>query len=508
MSSSNHARGSGIVVDTFADLETLLGGVHLDLISLRLNAGHECRPLIAMLLELAGRRGHDIAALDIRAAVDPIAAMVQSGRQSAPLERLAPRLQDLAHYLEDRGLKGSVTKADGRVWHAAGASDAQELGYTLASAVTYLRLLDDAGIAGFVPQDRVDVALAADTDQFGTIAKIRAMRRLWARVLDASGLEQRPLHIHAETAWRMMTRRDPWVNMLRGTVACFAAGVGGADSVTVLPFTEALGVPDSFARRIARNIQTILLEESNVHRVADPAAGSGAVEARTQQLVQEAWALFQDAEAAGGIERAYVDGRITPGIVKVRDERLQRVATRRDPLTGTSAFANLDERPVSVVVAEPVDLSASSRSLELPPPGKGDLMRALVDAVRDGASVSEMTLARGAPSRTQVEALPPMRLAEPYEALRDAADCSFAATGARPAVFLATIGGAADHAARSGWARTLFAAGASRRSRASLRPRMQSRRWRRHSRTAAPASRVSAPPTRCMPTMPKRWRGR
>ena len=153
--------------------------------------------------------------------------------------------------------------------------------------------------------------LAADQDQFLTIAKFRAIRKLWARVEEACGLEPSRAFVTAETAWRMMTKRDPHGNIVRGTIAALAAAVGGADAVTVLPFSAALGVPDAFARRIARNTQTILIEEANFHRVADPAAGSGAIEYLTEQLCEKAWGLFQEIERAGG-SAAALESRVDP----------------------------------------------------------------------------------------------------------------------------------------------------------------------------------------------------
>ena len=176
----------------------------------------------------------------------------------------------------------------------------QELAYVLAVAVAYLRALESGGVALDQARRMIFFRLSADADQFLTIAKFRALRKLWARVEEACGLAPVPAFVSAETAWRMMTRRDPHVNMLRTTIAAFSAGIGGADAVTVLPFTAALGLPDRFARRIARNSQLLLLEESNLAKVSDPAAGSGGFEALTEQLCTAAWALFQEIERAGG----------------------------------------------------------------------------------------------------------------------------------------------------------------------------------------------------------------
>ena len=183
--------------------------------------------------------------------------------------------------LSGAGFRGPFGVADGRIIHNAGGSEAQELAFALASAVAYLRALEAAGIAIETARDAIYFRLTADDDQFLTMAKFRAARKLWARIEASCGLAPKPVLLTAETAWRMMTRRDPYVNMLRNTIAVAAAGFGGADAITALPHTAPLGLPDAFARRVARNTQLVLLEESNLARVADPAAGSGAIEALT-----------------------------------------------------------------------------------------------------------------------------------------------------------------------------------------------------------------------------------
>jgi methylmalonyl-CoA mutase len=254
--------------------------------------------------------------------------------------------------------------------------------------------------------------LAADADQFLTIAKFRALRKLFARVEQACGLQPEPIFISAETAWRMMTQRDPWVNVLRTTMAAFAAGLGGADSVTVLPFTAALGLPDAFARRLARNTQLILLEEANLAKVLDPAAGSGALEALTQQLCTAAWSLFQDIEAGGGAYAALENGLIQRKVAATRAERESAVARGLDPLTGTSEFPDIHELPVTVLVPATAARPASA----------------------------------------------PQRI-EPFEALRDASDGVFAGTGARPKVFLANLGTPSDFTARATFTKNFFEAG-------------------------------------------------
>jgi methylmalonyl-CoA mutase len=225
----------------------------------------------------------------------------------------------------------------------------------------------------------------------------------------------------------MTTRRDPWVNLLRGTVAAFSAGLGGADGVTVLPFTAALGLPDAFARRLARNTQLILLEESNLARVADPAAGSGGFEALTDGLCEAAWTLFQEIEREGGIVESLMSGALPARIAAVRAERERAVATRRDPITGTSEFPNLREGAVSVLMPPPPLPSGEAESARQRRPGEGPL--------------------------------PSIRAAEPFERLRDRSDAMLAETGARPRVFLANLGPVAAFTARSNFAKNFFEAG-------------------------------------------------
>jgi methylmalonyl-CoA mutase len=242
------------------------------------------------------------------------------------------------------------------------------------------------------------------------------------RVEGACGLTPKPVIVHAETAWRMMTKRDPYVNMLRATVAVTAAGVAGADAISVLPHTAALGLPDAFARRVARNIQLLLLEESNLDKTSDPAAGSGAIETLTDKMCAAAWSQFQTIDAAGGAWTALEKGLIQSEVGKVRAAREAAVAKRKDAITGASDYPNLQEKLASVLAAAPAPQKTAS-----PPPA--------------------------------VAPLPSIRLAEPFEALRDRSDERLAKTGARPKVFLALLGKPSDFTARATYARNFYEAG-------------------------------------------------
>lgn len=452
------ARGYGLVADDVAALDAALDGVMLDLIRVRLDPAPEGRINALLLAALVEKRGLPPSSTAIDFGLDPIGSLASGGELAASWNEVGRRLAETVTALKARGFSGPFITVDSRPYHEAGASEAQELGAAMASAITYLRALEANGMPLVEARDAISFTLVADTDEFLTIAKFRAARLLWQRVQEACGLSPKPMLLHAETAWRSLTKRDPWVNLLRATIATFSAGIGGADSLTVLPFTAALGLPDAFARRIARNTQLVLLEEANLWRVADPAAGAGGFEALTKALCEQAWSKLQDLEretsdGLSGIIAALVNGHIPAGLARQREARAKIIATRREPITGTSEFPNLAETPVSVLEVTPVQcakLKGSARASE-------QKQSEFIERLAQGATRAE-ALAVPEPG-LHSEALPSVRLAEPFEALRDKADASAKERGQRPQVFLATLGPIADFTARAGFARNLFEAG-------------------------------------------------
>lgn len=454
MRGSNASRGFGLSAQSVAELDAALAGVALDMITVRLEPAPGGRANAALLAALYAHRGHNPGECSVEFGMDPIGAMAATGAMSAPWSAVAKRLGDAVNALAGQGFSGPFVACDVRPYHEAGASEAQELAVALATGVAYLRALTDAGLDLENAARALSWTIAVDADQFLGIAKLRALRRLWTRVEEASGIPARPIRIHAESAWRMLTRRDPWANMLRGTMAAFSAGIAGADSITVLPHTAALGLPDGFARRIARNTHIILQEESNVWRVADPAAGAGAYEGLTDDLASAAWALFQDIEAEGGILESLSTGKIQDRIGQVRDKRAGEIATRRAALTGTSEFPLLSEAPVSVLDVEPYPAPAPTALRE------GDSQLTFAELIATfGESAERSDVVQAASGATTAPALPSIRLSEPFEALRDASDRYLVRTGNRPQVFLAALGIVAEHTARSTWMRNLLAAG-------------------------------------------------
>src|SRR4029077_9518789 len=227
-----------------ATLARALDGVDLTAAAIDLNLSPATRHAVNEFAALVKRQGGAPAKVDLRASINPVGGFAASGRGPRTWDELAPSFAAMVGALAGAGFRGPFAVADGRIIHNAGGSEAQELSFALASAVTYLRALEASGIGLDAARRMIYFRLAADADQFLTIAKFRAVRKLWARVEQACGLTPTPAYISAETAWRMMTRRDPYVNILRTTVAVFAAGVGGADAIAVLPFTAAIGLPD------------------------------------------------------------------------------------------------------------------------------------------------------------------------------------------------------------------------------------------------------------------------
>ncbi|TDE33590.1 methylmalonyl-CoA mutase subunit beta [Actinomadura sp. 6K520] len=396
-----------------AGLAEALRDVLLDLAPVVLDAGERAGEAAEAFLALAAERGN---APDVSGnlGADPLGLAARTGAPGSLDEAAALAVRCVRDF---PGLRAVV--ADGTPYHDAGGSDAEELGAAVAAGVAYLRALTAAGLSVAEAFGQIEFRLAVSADQFSSIAKLRAARRLWARVAEVSGAsEGTAARVHAVTSSAMMTRRDPWVNMLRTTIAAFAAGAGGADAVTVQPFDARLGLPDDFARRIARNTQTLLLEESSLARVVDPAGGSWYAESLTEGLAQAAWTWFTEIEKAGGLAAALDSGLVAGRLAATWERRRRDIARRKAPLTGVSEYPNLAE---ALPEREPAPSAAD-----------------------DGEP-------RGG--------LPVVTYARDFEALRDRSDAHAEATGARPRVFLATLGPVAVHTARASFAANLFQAG-------------------------------------------------
>lgn len=333
-------------------LNQALEGLPLNKIHLRIDVHPTSRMSVDWLVEFLTKNSVDPSKLDVALGIDPAALFGGTGRLRMSIEALSASMPtSMAHFFA-MGIPAVLIEADGRVYHNAGATEAQELGATLAAAVSHLRMFEAnrQPLQHSVPH--LGFALAVDQDQLLSIAKIRALRLLWAKVQEVSNLKPVTAKIHAETSARMMSFKDPETNILRTTIAAFAAGVGGADSLSILPHTITHGLPDAFARRIARNTQLVLAGETKLDFVADPASGSGAIEALTDELCETAWAEFQMIEAEGGILKSLQENRLQGRIAAKADERGEAIRGGRRDVIGTTLYPVKVERPVTVIRAE------------------------------------------------------------------------------------------------------------------------------------------------------------
>ncbi|WP_159590300.1 methylmalonyl-CoA mutase family protein [Chelativorans xinjiangense] len=333
-------------------LRAALADVLLRNVHLRIDVHPNSRASIDWLVQVLRDKRADPARLSLSFGIDPASLFAGTGRLRMSIEALEASMpQSLAGFFA-LALPGILLEADGRVFHNAGATEAQELGIMLASAVSHLRMFEEARQPLVYAAPHIGFALSVDQDQFLSMAKIRALRKLWARMLEACAIDPMPVAIHAETSYRMMTARDPETNILRTTIAAFAAATGGADSISVVPHTITHGLPDAFARRLARNTQLILEKECQLDFVADPAAGSGGIEAMTAGLCEKAWEEFRRIEAEGGVLRSLAAGHIQKRVAAARMERLGKVREGEHKIIGTTVYTMDRERPVATLAAE------------------------------------------------------------------------------------------------------------------------------------------------------------
>ncbi|MDV7341559.1 methylmalonyl-CoA mutase family protein [Terasakiella sp. A23] len=428
----------GMMIYSKEDLADVLEGVLLDLAGVSLEAGAQSVAAAKMLKDLWADK--NIAAEQAMGAfnADPLGVLAATGSLPQSVEAALSDMAGLAKETAETYPHVTAVKVDTSAYYGAGATETQDLAIALATGVAYLRAMTDAGMSVDAAAKQIVFSFANSADIFTGIAKLRAARFLWAQVVKASGGSEdaQAMNLHAATAARALSKRDPWVNMLRVTATCFAGAIGGADAITVLPFDHHCGVADDFARRIARNTQIVLQEESSLNKVIDPAGGSWFIENLTEEYSAKAWSLFQEIEGKGGMAAVIADGSIQAQIAETWEARLKNIAKRKDPVTGVSEFPNILEEKVER--AEP-DYQALI--------GK-------ISASSEGIATLAVT-GEGATA----EALPAHRLAEGFEKLRDAADAFAEKNGALPTIFSANMGAIAKHTARASFAKNFFEAG-------------------------------------------------
>jgi methylmalonyl-CoA mutase len=471
----------GVRVLTAADIDRLFEGVDLGHVPVHLEPGPDVVPVAAAFVSVAEGRGTPLEQLRGGFGCDPLGTLARHGTLASGLGGAFAELVDLVGWARAKAPGVRPVLVSSVPYHDAGAHAVQELAYVVATGVEYLRRLEAAGTAVDDAAPTMLFQAAVGGDFFMEVAKLRALRWLWSKAVAAAGGAEgaRHMRLHARTSRRTKACRDPWVNMLRATAECFAAAVGGADSVACAPFDEAIGPSDAFARRVARNTQLVLREEAHLHRVMDPAGGSWYLESLTEQLARAAWEELRTIERAGGMARLLATGRVLPQVEASRQAREKDVAHRKAPLVGVSEYPNLHEAPVERAGGlgageAPLgrglrngDDDARRGALEALVASVGDpverapgaLASAVIKAAATGLDLFTLSalLRLGKPSR-HIEPLAPWRAAEAWEALRDASDAQAQEHGARPKVFLANLGPIPAHRARADYAHNLFAA--------------------------------------------------
>ncbi|MEQ1782721.1 MAG: methylmalonyl-CoA mutase family protein [Hyphomonadaceae bacterium] len=450
----------GVVARSSADIERLLRGVKLDLAPLALEAaGASSAQGIELAALVAASLSSGVAATALIAFnVDPIGALARAGALPGSADEEIAQATAFAIDIAKQFPKATALRADSRPVHEAGGTEVQEIAYLVAAGADYVRALLTAGMNINESCRTILFTTNVGADYQVEMAKLRAARRMWSRIATAFGATgpAAGMTLQAVTSRRMLTRRDPWVNILRNTAACFAAGVGGADIVTVRSFTDAMGLPGKLARRLARNTQVIAQEESSLGRVVDPPGGAWALEKLGDDLATAAWELFQQIEREGGLTKALLAGGFQQGVADARATRLKAAARRKEPITGVTDFPLLVEEVPSV---EAVNLPAIvRRAAEASGRAPADRSwAALKAAAYDKATLADLSRTTDE-GGAEAEPFWPIRVSEPFERLRDLADERTAA-GRAPRVTLAALGPLAEHAARVQFAQNFFAAG-------------------------------------------------
>lgn len=475
---------SGTSVASLADLRAALDGVDLGAHALHVESGSAALVYAALLVALAREKGVDVAALRGSVGLDPLRGLVELGRLPLALGKAYDELALLTRWGAANAPRLQTIAAAGHAFHDGGANAVQELAFTLAAAVHHLRELEARGVPVDVAAPRIRMSLSVGTHFFLEIARLRAARWLWARVVEASGGrdDAQKLTLHARTSRFGLTVLDPHVNILRGTTEAMAAILGGVDSLCVAPFDQAIGLPDAFSRRIARNTHAILREESHLDLVADPAGGTWYVEALTAQIAEAAWELFQEVEGFGGLVQALEEGWVQDQVAGVAEERRANLAARRDILVGTNMYANPREQVCPGRDTDYIAVHANrARALQAARTGgtqaqnldvlqklddiltgpADDAFAAIVEAAAKGATVGELcrTFRHDADPHLQVVPIAPWRAAEMFETLRLAVMGHAAQDPDATTVFCANLGDVARYMPRLDFTRGFFQTG-------------------------------------------------
>ena len=471
----------GLSIATLNDLDRALDGILLDRTSLFVRSGASALPFAALLLALARKRKTARTQLHGCIEMDPLGVLTHEGRLPQSLEGAYREMAALTAWAAQHAPQLQTICVHSRAWHEAGGNAVQELAYTLATGVEYLRQLKQHGVSVNAAAPRIRFAVTVGTNFFLEIGKLRALRMLWAQAVAAAGGNEaaQKISLHVRTSQWNKSVVDPYNNLLRTTVEAFAGVLSGCDSMQVGAFDEVVRPPDDFSLRIARNTQLVLQQECNLNHVIDPAGGSWFVESATAELAARAWALFQEIEKTGGIEKAMRAGLPQKAVAETAAKKLKAVTSRRDSIVGVNQYANPKEKPLEVPPTDPIafhkrrvqqvashrtSLDEADSQVVLTWLAKiiglkgADLFAVCVEAVSAGATLGEITRAlriNDSPS----EPITPVcltRAAKPIEGLRAAMNRR---AGGAAKVFLCNMGSLKEHKARADFARGFFSVG-------------------------------------------------
>jgi methylmalonyl-CoA mutase len=477
----------GVMVYSLGDFGSVFDGVQLDIAPASIDGGAAFLPAAALLVAMLRQRKLDPTSVRCTFNADPLGALMSGGQLNVPIDVALSQMADLAVWTATFYPQAAAVEVNTAAYHHAGANSTQDLAFAMATAVEYLRAMTGAGLDVNSAARQIEFRVSVGCLFFQAIAKLRALRKMWAKIVTACGgneVAARSSRVQVRTSRRVLTRCDPWVNLLRNTVCCFAGAVGGADSITTAPLDAAIGLSDEFSRHLARNTQIILLEESHLNRVIDPAGGSWFLESFTDRLAAEAWALLQAIEDRGGMIRAALDGWVAEQIRTVEAERKRNLATRKQIVTGVSEHPDVHEEPLSRSKPDFIRLRAEASTRLVAwrrdhpcsealaalaivvadgSRARGALTEAAVKAAEAGATLGQLSAAltsvRDRANAARVEPLAIHPYAAAYEELRDASDQFAARTKKRPLIFLANMGTPVDFIARSTYALNFFQAG-------------------------------------------------
>jgi methylmalonyl-CoA mutase len=472
----------GLSIATVGDLERALDGIDLEQTSLFVRSGASALPFAALLVALARKRKKTPTSLRGCIEMDPLGVLSHEGKLPQSLSAAYREMAALTRWAAGHAPHLQVICVHSRAWHEAGGNAVQELAFTLATAVEYLRQMHQRGFEVDTVAPRIRFAITVGTNFFMEIAKLRALRMLWARAVSTAGGNEasQRLSLHIRTSLWNKSARDPYNNLLRATVEAFAGVLGGCDSMQVGAFDQVIRTPDDFSQRIARNTQLILQRECDLDHVIDPAGGSWFVESLTGELASRAWTQFQEIEKAGGMEAALRAGLPQTSVATTAAEKLQAAARRRDTIVGVNQYANPSEKPlerperdasafhrrrVQQVSSHRTSLEDDQSELVLDRLAAvvnvrgSELFEACVAAASAGATLGEITRAVRI-NDSPCQPITPVcitRAAVAFEKLRAATDRYTARTGQRPEVFLCNMGSLREYKARADFSRGFFA---------------------------------------------------